>query len=312
MNFGQIYNPNTFEISKFIESVDSDFDIRIENFEGSQSLKFKFADDTPKFFKLQKSNFTSTQKSQYIEWVESIKKQIKVQKIIKAVAAQIQVEDENNQNLLFEKLFQKLVRAFPQTFVYQIFIDGSIWLGASPETIGILKEEKFRTISLAGTQLHYNKFGTKEENEQQIVSNIISNQLGINSQVISKSSIYQFGEIEHLLTEYDLTIDEKFDFEQMIHDIHPSPAICGYPKDESKALILDREPIDREIYTGLVTMSIQPAEKYSFAILRCVKYSANQKVFFAGAGITSESEPESEWLETLQKIHVIKSCLQSN
>jgi isochorismate synthase len=98
----------------------------------------------------------------------------------------------------------------------------------------------------------------------------------------------------------------------MIHNIHPSPAICGYPKDESKALILDLEPIEREIYTGLVTISIQPREKYSFAILRCVKYSANQKVFFAGAGITSGSDPESEWFETLQKMHVIKSCLQSN
>jgi isochorismate synthase len=312
MNFGQIYNPNTFEISKFIESVDINFDVRIENFEGSQSLKYKFVDDIPKFFKLQNSNLTSTKKSQYIEWVECIKQQITNQKIIKAVAAQIQVETEDNQNCLFEDLFQKLVRAFPQTFVYQLFIDGAIWIGASPETIGIQKDEKFRTISLAGTQLHSNKFGAKEENEQKIVSNIISNQLGIDSGFISKSSIYQFGEIEHLITEYDLAIDEKFNFEQMIHNIHPSPAICGYPKDESKALILDLEPIEREIYTGLVTISIQPREKYSFAILRCVKYSANQKVFFAGAGITSGSDPESEWFETLQKMHVIKSCLQSN
>lgn len=314
MNTAHIYNPKTKSIRAYIESSIHLWDLSLENFDGSKIHYFKEL-ETIALINQELSNTENsiqTSKQNYIAWVEKIIHAIKEKKFLKVVAAQKQVYISDNSSIDYEILLHKLIEAFSETFAYLIYLDGYIWLGASPEIIGILEENKFSTISLAGTTIHRQEsFGEKERIEQNIVSDVIGKQLSTLGSTLnfSETKLLSYGAIAHLVNEYSLDIDEKFNFSNTIHEIHPSPALAGYPKLDSIQYILDNEPLNREYYCGLIHIKHKENTQYSFAVIRCAKFSRNQIDFYAGAGITEDSIPEKEWEETMQKIKVLKESI---
>jgi isochorismate synthase len=44
--------------------------------------------------------------------------------------------------------------------------------------------------------------------------------------------------------------------------------------------------------------------------LRCAEIQQNQAIVFAGAGITSESVPEAEWVEVQKKADLLLNALR--
>jgi isochorismate synthase len=99
------------------------------------------------------------------------------------------------------------------------------------------------------------------------------------------------------------------EFKTAVQTIHPSPALAGMPKEKSVKFILENEPIQRNFYTGLVSIHFMDSA-YSFATIRCAKITENQIIFYAGAGITKDSIAEAEWQETLEKIAVLKKAIK--
>jgi isochorismate synthase len=51
-------------------------------------------------------------------------------------------------------------------------------------------------------------------------------------------------------------------------------------------------------------------ETQLFVNLRCMQWTAQNFVFYAGAGITAGSDPELEWEETNQKLVAMQSIIQ--
>ena len=308
-SFAAINIPQLDQIFLFDESEDGDASMYIENFGASKKICFQIRkkNSFPKI-KLNNSDLTSISEEDYIKWVQYCISNIQNGEFSKLVAAQRMVESCSGNLLDFQRLFKKLILFLPNTFVYLFYINGEIWLGASPEIIGIYKKNSFTTISIAGTKKE-EEFTEKEKEEQAIVSNFISSQFThIALKRDSVTRVQEYGEIRHLVNEYEYKVNKEFDFEKAIHNIHPSPALAGFPVDKSIDFISKFEPIDRDFYCGLVSLSIQN-EKYSFATIRCARLTANQIAFYAGAGITKDSCPEAEWLETLEKMEVLKKVL---
>lgn len=308
-SFAAIFIPQINETFFFEELENESHSMYIENFSATRKLSYKLRlNHSFPEFSLKNSNFTSISSEIYQAWVNDCIENIRSGGFSKLVAAQYQIEDINEEKLDWKILFQNLIHHLPNTFVYLYYIDGEVWLGASPELVGMCQEGIFKTISLAGTRSEED-FTAKEVEEQSIVSNFITSQfLKTKETSESKTQILPFGSIQHLINEYTFDIDENFDFEKAIHAIHPSPALSGMPKEKSIAFILANEPIKREFYSGLVSVSID-TKKYSFAIIRCARFSANQVRYYAGAGITIDSNPMAEWDETLTKIDVLKKAL---
>jgi isochorismate synthase len=307
MNFSIVYNPKTKATNQYVESKVEESDLWIENFEKTKKFYFKKLEKIDfDSIDLNSSNEISSTQKEYIEFVNRLKLEIKTGDLTKGVAAQKQVENSNNSNLDFEKLFQKMIQNFENTFVYLFYIENSIWLGASPEIIGVLEGTNFQTISLAGTISDKNTtFGAKEIEEQNIVSRVIESQLKISD---TTTCILNFGSIQHLINEYNMNVKPDFDFEKMINEIHPSPALAGYPKEKSIQFILENEKIEREFYCGLVALK-EDKNNYSYATIRCARFTKNQVINYAGAGITADSNPVMEWEETMSKIGVLKNII---
>ena len=90
--------------------------------------------------------------------------------------------------------------------------------------------------------------------------------------------------------------------------MHPTPAVCGFPKKESKDFILKNERYDRAFYTGFLgELNMSTSELY--VNLRCMEIEKESIHIYVGGGITKESDPEKEWNETVAKSKTIKGVL---
>jgi len=87
----------------------------------------------------------------------------------------------------------------------------------------------------------------------------------------------------------------------LIGALHPTPAVCGYPRHEALQEIRALEPFDRGWYAGPVGWI--GAEASEFAVgLRSGLVRGRTLALFSGAGIVAGSEPHEEWAEIEQKI----------
>jgi isochorismate synthase len=92
--------------------------------------------------------------------------------------------------------------------------------------------------------------------------------------------------------------------------LHPTPAVCGLPKAAAKDFILQNENYDRCYYTGFLGEINTNLKTELFVNLRCVEIIDTFAAIYVGGGITLDSNPEDEWLETSNKTNTIKSVLK--
>lgn len=222
--------------------------------------------------------------------------------------------------------FQNLVQFYPSAFSYCFYHPKvGIWLGASPEQLLKSNGINFDTIALAGTQ-KLNDFQeviwkNKEIEEQQIVTDYIVNKLKevATDVIVSKPYDFKAGSLWHIKTDISGVTNTAFGLQKIIRLLHPTPAVCGLPKDESKAFIIENEQYNRTFYTGFLGELNYGATKETensdlFVNLRCMEIVDNQAHLFMGCGITKDSTPEKEWEESVNKSMTMKKIvdLESN
>lgn len=311
--FAQIYNPYTQE-NYFFEGVDlgQSPDFEWTSFDGKQVLGFVKSNKNVADFHppLGKTSISATSKNDYLTYIDAIKNAIAQQQLQKAVAARIIAVATDTSH--WQSYFEALISSFPDTFVYGIYHPQSgLWIGASPELVGYLSEGVFKTISLAGTIWEQTQFESKEQGEQEIVTDylhklLIENGLSVDLKQLESKS---YGQISHLINEIEVSNFEPSLFENIVSKIHPSPALSGFPKDESIQFIQKNEPIDRAFYSGLVSWKISATQKLAFATIRCFQVFENQLIFYVGGGITKDSNPETEFEETQRKFQTVFEAL---
>jgi isochorismate synthase len=257
---------------------------------------------------------------EFIRQVEQLQDEIRSGNIQKAVLSRIHIEQKNVQFNL-SHLFTELCKKYPNAFVYVFQIPrAGCWIGATPEPLVLIKDNIVETISLAGTQ----KLGeippddiqwpSKEIEEQEIVTQYIENVLlNFNVKDFQKTGPFSqvAGNLVHLKTRFlfdaDLIGHRLGEFVEMLH---PTPSICGSPKEVSFEILGKIEPHHREYYTGLLGPVNMDNETSLYVNLRCMKVLENEFALYLGAGITSGSLPESEWDETNQKKMTLLSVIE--
>jgi len=82
--------------------------------------------------------------------------------------------------------------------------------------------------------------------------------------------------------------------------LHPTPAVCGAPREHARAVIARAEPQDRGLYAGAVGW-VRPGEEDFVVALRCARFDDHRIDVFTGAGLVPGSVPADEWLEVERK-----------
>lgn len=216
--------------------------------------------------------------------------------------------------------FQKLCEVYPNAMISFVSIPNvGTWIGASPELlIQVENNYIFKTVALAGTKPFEpgtnikNVAWTQKEIEEQalvcryIISNFKKIRLREYDEQGPKTIIA--GNVMHLKTTFAVDMKET-NFPQlgsvMLQLIHPTSAVCGMPLEESLAFLKANEGYDREFYAGYLGPVNINNNICLFVNLRCMQLIGNQAILYAGAGVTADSVPESEWEETEIKLNTL-------
>ncbi|WP_238784438.1 chorismate-binding protein [Blattabacterium cuenoti] len=257
----------------------------------------------PVFFSSIKNNFYS------IKYKNLIKKAIRYIKngfFKKVVVSRILKISFRNFSL--KRTFQKLIFSYPNAFItlwYDLY--HGIWIGASPELLIKSYNKELKTISLAGTVFEKKNFWTKKElEEHKIVTEYIINLLNTYSGniFVEKTRIINMGHLFHLKTPINFSFFNQPDYYEFLKKMHPTPSICGYPKKKSLDFIKKNEEYKRNFYTGYMGTVDNKMNMELYLNLRCAKINMSKKEIslYAGSGITKQSNADSEYIETENKI----------
>lgn len=214
--------------------------------------------------------------------------------------------------------FFKACRQYPYSYVYLCHTPQTgTWLGSTPEIILSGQNGAWQTVALAGTQpLHDGKLPTewddKNRREQALVAGYIRQQLtnlGIQPEE-SEPHPVRAGALSHLKSDFSFSIPDHKRLGDLLRRLHPTPAVCGLPKEESYRFILENEGYDRRYYSGFIGW-IDPERRSDLYVnLRCMNIHPDRFTLYAGGGLLASSEPESEWQETEAKMQTMKKLIE--
>ncbi len=188
-----------------------------------------------------------------------------------------------------------------------------VWLGATPEILLEGTKGGMHTIALAGTmrknsreeQLQWND---KNRHEQAIVTDYLRKKIQKFAPILSEMGPYTYGNshLAHLRTDlYFQVLPEQIP--EAIEELHPTPAVCGIPKEEAIDFILNNESKKRTYYAGFLGWYDPQKETRLYVNLRCMRWIDPQTVqLIAGGGILPESTLEQEWKETEAKMETLR------
>lgn len=211
-------------------------------------------------------------------------------------------------SLNFVETFKNLLQTYPSAFRY-CFFDPEIgmWMGATPERLVKITQDVIETVSLAGTQLFGESifWEEKEKQEQQFVTDYIKETLDTFLEKIEISNPYTIraGHLAHIKTNIYGTLKASFnETYKLLFQLHPTPAVCGLPKTPAINFIKKEENYDRKFYTGFLGKWDEINGSDIFVNLRCMEIKDGKINLYVGCGITEESNPEKEFLETENKL----------
>ncbi|WP_293740584.1 isochorismate synthase [uncultured Parabacteroides sp.] len=215
--------------------------------------------------------------------------------------------------------FHKAIERYKYSYVYLCHTpETGTWLGCTPEIILAGEKGEWHTVALAGTQPLQNgelptEWDDKNREEQEYVAFYIRKQLqalGIKPAETAPAPV-RAGELSHLKSDFSFPLPDNKKLGDLLKRLHPTPAVCGLPKEDTYRFIRENEGYDRSYYSGFIGW-LAPEEKSDLYVnLRCMNILPDAFVLYAGGGILASSETESEWLETEAKMQTMKRLLEA-
>jgi isochorismate synthase len=126
-------------------------------------------------------------------------------------------------------------------------------------------------------------------------------------QVPAHPSLLHTSAMWHLSTE--ITGHTEADALTLALALHPTPAVCGFPRHVAHELIGEIEPFDRGFYAGAFGWSDARGDGEWVVSLRCAEVEGRRLRLYAGAGVVADSQPEAEVAETAAKFRTMLDAL---
>ena len=210
--------------------------------------------------------------------------------------------------------FENLISTYPTAFRYLFFHPKiGLWMGATPEQLVKINQNQFETVALAGTQLYSENviWATKEIEEQQFVTDYIVGKVKdkVTELMVTDAKTVKAGNLVHLKSFISGELTADFQANDLINALHPTPAVCGLPKEKAIDFILKNEGYNRKYYAGFLGEYNKDNQTDLFVNLRCLEVENDVVNIYVGCGITKDSNPEKEFIETENKSMTMRNVL---
>ena len=212
------------------------------------------------------------------------------------------------------RVFAEACKRYIHSYVYLCYTPHTgMWLGSTPEIILSGQGQQWHTVALAGTQpLQEGRlpvaWDEKNREEQAYVASYIRSRLhslGLQTTENGPYAAYA-GALSHLKTDFWFSLADKGSLGSLLKLLHPTPAVCGLPKEEAYRFIVEKEGYDRSYYAGFVGW-MNPADRTDLYVnLRCMQMGDRELSFYAGGGLLASSCLHDEWMETEKKLQTMK------
>ena len=307
INFEEKYN----EIIKQIEEM-----VFLSNYKSSFS-KINRKPVIPRV----KSNIS---KSKFLSNVMKAKKYIKIGDIFQVVLSQ-RFETRLIKSPL--EIYKKLRITNPSPFMFFFNFSDFQIVGASPEILVRLRDNKITVRPIAGTRprgknykedLYYEKDllrDKKELSEHLMLLDLGRNDAGkvskVNSVKVTESFIIErYSHVMHIVSNVVGEYNKKFSKFKSLLAGFPAGTVSGAPKIRAMEIIDELETTRRKVYAGGIGYFSANGEFDTCIALRTA-VAKNKKFYVqAGAGIVADSKPIKEYEETVNKAKALINALR--
>jgi len=220
------------------------------------------------------------------------------------------------------ELFHRACALYPRMFISLVSTSKSgVWLTATPEILLEGKDSDWRTIALAGTMKLAGEqligegetvcWPTKDIQEQRIVTTYIAECLEQFTGDFHEEGprTVRAANLVHLRSDFTFTLPDSQHLGDLLHTLHPTPAVCGLPKRETFNFIIQNEHTPRRYYSGFMGMLDPEDETHLYVSLRCMNIEGSHYHLYAGGGLLKDSTEEQEWQETEAKLETMRRCI---
>jgi menaquinone-specific isochorismate synthase len=201
---------------------------------------------------------------------------------------------------------------------------GQTFLGASPERLIRIHNQRLQTEALAGsaprgaTTLEDESLAMtllsspKELYEHQVVVEFIMQQLqhlGLQPIQAACPSLLQLSNIQHLQTSIQAHVPLQVHPLEIVAQLHPTPAVAGVPRQRACDHIRRHEPFERSLYAAPLGWIDHQGNCEFIVGIRSALLEGSRACLFAGAGIVDGSDPDRELAEVELKLQTLLNVL---
>ena len=224
-------------------------------------------------------------------------------------------------------LYKKLRNLNPSPYIYHLKQEKKITIGASPEMLVRITNDKVETFPIAGTR----KITQDEEKNQKLSEELLHDEKELAEHTMlvdlgrndigrvckygtvhpeSLMEIKRFSHVQHIVSHVVGQISQKNDMFDAFRAVFPAGTVSGAPKVRAMEIIDELETEARGPYAGAVGyFSFNNCCDFAIAI-RSIFINDNKGFVQSGAGIVSDSIAENEFKETEHKAGAMLQALK--
>tara|TARA_B100000282_G_scaffold73509_1_gene50162 strand:- start:517 stop:1977 length:1461 start_codon:yes stop_codon:yes gene_type:complete len=263
-------------------------------------------------------------KSKFISMVNKAKKYIKLGDIFQVVLSQ---RFETNLNKKPLDIYKKLRITNPSPFMFYFNFNDFQIIGASPEILVRLRDNKITVRPIAGTRPRgkthkEDQFYKKDllKDKKELAEHLMLLDLGrndagkvskINSVKVTESFIIEkYSHVMHIVSNVIGEHDKRFSKFKSLLAGFPAGTVSGAPKIRAMEIIDELETTKRKVYAGGIGYFSANGEFDTCIALRTAVAKKNKFYVQAGAGIVADSKPLKEYEETVNKAKALINALK--
>ncbi|GAC1648014.1 MAG: isochorismate synthase MenF [Ktedonobacteraceae bacterium] len=242
-------------------------------------------------------------------------RQSRFEKVV--LARSVQVTPHTGNSFDISAVLSRLRQSYPGTYIFAVQRSTHFFVGATPERLVQAQNGQIHTMALAGSSPR----GTTLEEDERLGTALLQSEKNsiehaivvatVREALLAHCSTVRVSDMPHLLKLKNVQHLETPIVGDLLPgrcildvmaDLHPTPAVGGFPRKEALAEIRRIEELDRGWYAGPLGW-IGAGGHGEFAVaLRSGLIAEHEATLFAGCGIVGDSDPQSEYAESCLKL----------
>ena len=267
---------------------------------------------------------SNTSKSKFLRMVNKAKEYIKIGDIFQVVLSQ-RFEAKLSKKPL--EIYKKLRVTNPSPFMYFFNFEDFQIIGASPEILVRLRDNKIIVRPIAGTRPRgknskQDNFFVKDllNDKKELSEHLMLLDLGRNDagkvskigsiKVTESFMIEKYSHVMHIVSNVMGVYNKKFSKFRSLLAGFPAGTVSGAPKIRAMEIIDELETTKRKVYAGGIGYFSANGEFDTCIALRTAVVKNKKFYVQAGAGIVADSKPIKEYEETVNKAKALINALK--